>query len=68
MNEANFANSFTLKINITVINSMSIILQNNYQEDLYYLEYKISAFPKAFTRVLLISVSSLANSVVKNSG
>ncbi|WP_267501022.1 hypothetical protein [Borreliella garinii] len=57
-----------MKINITVINSMSIILQNNYQEDLYYLEYKISAFPKAFTRVLLISVSSLANSVVKNSG
>ncbi|WP_080670652.1 hypothetical protein [Borreliella garinii] len=62
------ANSFTLKIKIAVINIMSIFLQNNYQEDFYYLEYKISAFLKAFTRVLLVSVSCLANSVVKNLG
>ncbi|AAC66012.2 hypothetical protein CV657_05525 [Borreliella burgdorferi] len=68
MNEANLADSLTLKIKIAIVNIMSIFLQNNYQEDFYYLECKILVFQKAFTRALLVSVSFLVNSVVKNSG
>ncbi|PRR64327.1 hypothetical protein CV634_05435 [Borreliella burgdorferi] len=68
MNEANLADSLTLKIKIAIVNIISIFLQNNYQEDFYYLECKILVFQKAFTWALLVSVSFLVNSVVKNSG